>query len=1074
MATPTIVAGHTTVQDTSATTSRDIAAPTHSSDDLILVFASGSVATNSNIAISGFTPAYDNVTTGSVVAVSVLYKRTGGSEPANYAITSASMVISALAVAVRDARSFHAIGTNATGSSATATAPALTTVVSNTLRISVVAADDNPGITSVATLSGHTPLGTVTGSGKPTVSVQHKTLASSGTDAAQTAALSGSEQWIGLSFALSDTAEERVTQTGALVEFSRGMSAVTQAGLYVEIYQQRINLTQAGIYVEIIESQKVRATALAAYIELAPAGANDYVRATALSAYVELISATPATPTLLTAVAVSDSQINLAWVDNATGETSYRVERSLDGVSGWAVIAALVANSTSYANTGLNYSTTYYYRVATLAYTVQSAYSNIASATTLAPEPALSGLSINVNQLTAELFDRNDEPSPLPYGLRLTVQRYDALAAGGYNYAELEVSGYSEALWTAAQWLGYYVRIRDHNHSVVWVGMVEELILSLGAVEMGLSLKEMANRVAVAYSTTVVTAERGTTPWADHEESVARYGAKELLYTMSDATLAQAETQRDTLLATLARPVPTVRINPGGATNRATLHCTGLIKTLGWCNYAQPVGLEEHSPTGGGQAQAVGQGLTATNIGFANDGQIADLGGRLNAVESGHTVQVSGSSSNNGAYLVEDTPGDEGKSYTATTISFDPLDDIRDVTNEGLGLATVNDYIEVSGSSSNDGIYRVKTAEADHLAVSPGGIVNESAGASVTISRGNAIKTNGALTHEAPGATVTLTVHGQKVAQSFSLGYNASWTVDQVVLRMYKVGAPGDSAKVELCADSSGSPGTVLASGTVAAANIGERIAEITFDLGNTQTINYGTTYWLVVSRTGANDIDDFYMVEVDEALGYSRGSLKLYTGAAWSTRATDADLIFRVMGATPTTTQISEIVNSDCGQFLAGVDLVDASGVEAWQYRAGDNNGFDELEKLLDLGTSSGQRLLATVTPERILRIRVQPGSGQDNLLLSSDGRLRDAGNRLYPYGGLPAGKWLRLADVPGNVDALAALANVFVERAEFDAGSGKLTMEAQGEAKPWRNRLTPQEIARQAAALKPFVVGW
>lgn len=41
----------------------------------------------------------------------------------------------------------------------------------------------------------------------------------------------------------------------------------------------------------------------------------------------------PSAPTALTAEAVSATQINLTWEDNATDETGYLLERSVDGVT---------------------------------------------------------------------------------------------------------------------------------------------------------------------------------------------------------------------------------------------------------------------------------------------------------------------------------------------------------------------------------------------------------------------------------------------------------------------------------------------------------------------------------------------------------------------------------------------------------------------------------------------------------------------------------------------------------------------------------------------------------------------
>jgi len=91
---------------------------------------------------------------------------------------------------------------------------------------------------------------------------------------------------------------------------------------------------------------------------------------------------TPAAPGNLTATAVSSSEIDLAWTDNSNDETSFEIERSMDGTN-FSLLTAVATDTVTYTDSGLTAETTYWYQVSAVNGSGSSAYSNIASDTTL-------------------------------------------------------------------------------------------------------------------------------------------------------------------------------------------------------------------------------------------------------------------------------------------------------------------------------------------------------------------------------------------------------------------------------------------------------------------------------------------------------------------------------------------------------------------------------------------------------------------------------------------------------------------------------------------------------------------
>jgi hypothetical protein len=92
----------------------------------------------------------------------------------------------------------------------------------------------------------------------------------------------------------------------------------------------------------------------------------------------------PAAPSVLTATAVSDTEIRLSWIDNSWNETGFEISERCGAAAAWTSLGSVSANQTSEPITGLAPGTSCSYRVrATATATAPSAWSNFATATTL-------------------------------------------------------------------------------------------------------------------------------------------------------------------------------------------------------------------------------------------------------------------------------------------------------------------------------------------------------------------------------------------------------------------------------------------------------------------------------------------------------------------------------------------------------------------------------------------------------------------------------------------------------------------------------------------------------------------
>ena len=111
-----------------------------------------------------------------------------------------------------------------------------------------------------------------------------------------------------------------------------------------------------------------------------------------VSQHSSCLSAEMTAPTGLTVTALSASQISLTWQDENSGITGFKIYRKAGATGSWAQISETPPDPKSYTDSGLSPSTTYFYRIAATNGSIDSPFSNEASATTAGNGLAVTGI----------------------------------------------------------------------------------------------------------------------------------------------------------------------------------------------------------------------------------------------------------------------------------------------------------------------------------------------------------------------------------------------------------------------------------------------------------------------------------------------------------------------------------------------------------------------------------------------------------------------------------------------------------------------------------------------------------
>jgi len=282
-----------------------------------------------------------------------------------------------------------------------------------------------------------------------------------------------------------------------------------------------------------------------------------------------------------------------------------------------------------------------------------------------------------------------------------------------------------------------------------------------------------------------------------------------------------------------------------------------------------------------------------------------------------------------------------------------------------------------------------------------------------------------------------------KIYQKIINNSGESWMAYNISIYASTFGTPTDNLIVQLCANNAGVPGTVLATATIPASEIESGTQKITKDFSTPVTFELATTYFLVVSRSGALSSVNHYKIGVDEGLSYTSGEMRLWNGSSWVTRVPDADLKFHLGGVYETSRQLTEVIN-ESAQFDIGVEVTDASGLYSSQYRDGSRNAKEEAEELMITGTSGLVRYVGGVDEDLHVRIYAEPAewiarSTASNIRMDKNGNIFGmVSNTPVPNCFCPVGVWCELVSRTPVVDAIQSTEDqfmFFIDSAEYNA---------------------------------------
>jgi len=168
----------------------------------------------------------------------------------------------------------------------------------------------------------------------------------------------------------------------------------------------------------------------------------------------------PAAPSSLTFAPITNSSIQLNWVDNSSNENGFEIFRATKSNGPYASIALTAANSTSFISTGLNAETRYYYRVT--AFNGGGSSSWVSGSATTLPDPPNAPTNLTFSPITNSSIALNwSDNSNDETGFEI----FRSTSSGG-TYAQVGTTGAGTTTFNNTGLIDntrYYYRVYAYN-----------------------------------------------------------------------------------------------------------------------------------------------------------------------------------------------------------------------------------------------------------------------------------------------------------------------------------------------------------------------------------------------------------------------------------------------------------------------------------------------------------------------------------------------------------------------------------------------------------------------------------